>query len=47
LHSRGKHSVKPDAFRNDIDKLYGTEINKLEMFARKTSDGWDVWGDEV
>ena len=46
LHPRGKHSAKPEAFRKDIEKLYG-EVTRLEMFARVKPDGWDVWGNEV
>jgi len=40
---RTEHSKKPDVFRNMIDTLYPTG-NRLEMFAREASDGWDVWG---
>ena len=47
LHRRGRHSEKPDAFRKDIVKLYGEDKTRLEMFARKQSEGWDVWGNEV
>lgn len=46
LHPRGKHSQKPDAFRKDIEKLYG-DVSRLEMFARVKPDGWDVWGNEA
>jgi len=41
-----KHSVKPEAFRIAINCLCG-DLPKLEMFARKSSDGWDVFGDEA
>jgi len=40
------HSVKPEAFRLAINALTGNP-NKLEMFARKASNGWDVFGDEA
>ncbi len=46
LHPRTKHSEKPQAFRDEIVKLYG-DIPRLEMFARQKADGWDVWGNEV
>lgn len=46
LFQRGKHSKKPDEFRKDIEKLYG-DVSRLEMFARNTSEGWDVFGNEV
>lgn len=40
---RTEHSRKPEEFRDIIDTLY-THGNKLEMFARTTHSGWDVWG---
>lgn len=40
---RTEHSRKPDVFRNMIDTLYPLG-QRLEMFAREASDGWDVWG---
>ena len=46
LHSRGRHSEKPQKFREDIISLYG-EATRLEMFARKMSEGFEVWGNEV
>ena len=42
---RTEHSVKPDGFRNIIDTLYTTG-NRIELFARNSSDGWKVWGNE-
>lgn len=47
LHPRGKHSEKPAKFRKDIEKLYGPNLKRLEMFARENVRGWDAWGDEV
>lgn len=46
LHPRGRHSEKPQHFRDDIVKLYGN-IPRLEMFARIKTSGWDTWGNEV
>jgi site-specific DNA-methyltransferase (adenine-specific) len=46
LHKRGRHSQKPDKFREDIVRLYG-DATRLEMFARTKTPGWDVWGNEV
>src|SRR5437764_13698281 len=43
---RTKHSKKPSYFRNLISWWYPNET-KLEMFARETTPGWDVWGNEV
>lgn len=46
LHKRGKHSCKPDKFREDIVRLYG-DLPRVELFARQKTEGWDVWGNEV
>lgn len=40
------HSKKPDEVRKRIYELFGN-INKIELFAREKSKGWDVWGNEV
>ena len=44
-----RHSQKPQYFRGLAEQCaakLGFE-NKLEMFARNSSEGWDVFGDEV
>ncbi len=41
------HSAKPDEAFDIIDKLCGTDINRLEMFSRKEREGWDCFGDEA
>ena len=46
IERSGKHSEKPEYFRELIDKLYTTG-NKVELFARKKVDGWDTWGAEA
>lgn len=43
---RTRHSKKPSYFR-DLIAFWYPEETKLEMFARETSPGWDVWGNEV
>lgn len=40
------HSKKPDEVRDCIDQLY-PHGNRIELFARESIPGWDVWGDEV
>lgn len=40
-----KHSEKPDFFRKMIER--NSDGNKLELFAREKTPGWDVWGNEV
>lgn len=42
----GKHSVKPDGFRERCVELAG-DVPRLEMFAREKTEGWDVFGNEV
>lgn len=44
--SRTKHSKKPDVFREIIDTIYPTG-ERLELFARERTEGWDVFGNEV
>ncbi len=41
----GPHSQKPIEFRSLID-MTGLSP-KIELFARKKTEGWDVWGNEV
>lgn len=43
---RGKHSEKPEAFRVYIDQMYPNG-KRVELFARKKTDGWDVWGNQI
>lgn len=43
--TRGKHSAKPEEMRNVIEKVSYPPY--IELFARKTTENWDVWGDEV
>ena len=42
----GQHSAKPEEVRKRIDAMFPTQ-SKIELFARKRTDGWDTWGDEV
>ena len=41
-----QHSKKPDIVRDKIIELCG-DLEKVELFARETTEGWDVWGNEV
>lgn len=43
---RTKHSKKPEYFRNLISDSF-PDKNKIELFAREKTPGWDVWGNEV
>ena len=40
------HSKKPDEARDKIVALLG-DVPRVELFARQTTPGWDVWGNEV
>lgn len=41
-----EHSKKPDEARQRIVQLMG-DVPRIELFARKSSPGWDVWGNEA
>lgn len=41
-----RHSQKPAEFRNKCVELMG-DVPRLEMFARKATKGWDVFGNEA
>jgi N6-adenosine-specific RNA methylase IME4 len=43
---RSDHSRKPEIFREIIDTIYPNG-NRIELFARKQTEGWDVYGNEV
>lgn len=45
IERTSRHSEKPEEFRNIIETLY-TYGNKLELFARKKVEGWEVYGNE-
>jgi len=40
------HSVKPDAVRQSIQRLWPTAA-RIELFARTAHRGWAAWGDEI
>jgi len=41
-----KHSEKPHAVRQGIEELLG-ERSRIELFARRSFNGWDAWGNQV
>ncbi len=41
-----EHSKKPDEARRRILQLMG-DLPRIELFARQSPPGWDVWGNEV
>lgn len=46
LSPREKHSKKPQEARKRIELMFPKQ-NKIELFARERSEGWDSWGNEV
>ena len=43
---RTEHSRKPQKFREIIDEIYPNGA-RVELFARRPADGWEVWGNEL
>ena len=43
---RTTHSTKPEEIRRRIEEMFPTQ-SKLEMFARRKSPNWDIWGNEL
>jgi N6-adenosine-specific RNA methylase IME4 len=43
---RTNHSEKPERFREIIDTLYPYG-RRIELFARKKTDGWETYGNET
>lgn len=46
MEPKREHSRKPDRTRDDIVRLFG-DRPRLEMFARTTTPGWKVWGNQT
>ena len=47
MHPRMGHSVKPDEIMRRIERLFGSNTTKIELFVRRIVEGWDCWGDEI
>lgn len=45
FQKQGEHSSKPDEFYALIEQM--SPAPRIDLFARKQREGWDVWGDEV
>lgn len=43
----GEHSAKPDEVYERIERLFGDQINRLDMFTRRNRPGWFALGDQV
>lgn len=46
IECTSEHSERPEEFRKIIEQMYPNS-KKIELFARKKTNGWDTWGDEV
>ena len=46
MSERMKHSQKPDEVAERIVRMHG-DVPRLEMFARRRMEGWDVFGNQV
>ena len=47
LSRRREHSRKPDGAYDRIDRLFGTDLRRIELFARQAWPGWTAWGFDV
>lgn len=45
IERTSRHSEKPEQFRKIIEEMY-PEGKRIELFARKNTQGWSVYGDE-
>ena len=45
LNGDGKHSVKPDKFYELVEAM--SPAPRIDIFARRKREGWDVYGNEV
>lgn len=41
---RREHSRKPDGQYDLIERLFGRDIRRIELFARQAWPGWERWG---
>jgi site-specific DNA-methyltransferase (adenine-specific) len=46
IYPRGEHSKKPPEVHDRIVRLMG-DLPRVELFARRPVDGWDVLGNEI
>lgn len=46
LAPKTEHSRKPDDVHDRIDRMYPA-ATKIELFARRSREGWDHWGNEL
>lgn len=42
-----RHSEKPEEYFNRVNQLFGENVPKVELFARRTRPGWTCIGNEI
>lgn len=42
-----EHSRKPEQAREGLERLYGPDVTRLELFSRTPRAGWTHWGNEL
>jgi len=42
-----RHSAKPEEVQDKLEQLYGHDVRRLELFARRKRDGWTCLGNEL
>ena len=42
-----EHSRKPELAREGLERLYGPDVTRLELFSRTPRAGWTHWGNEA
>ena len=45
--TKAQHSRKPDWFRTEYIDRFWPNGDRIELFARRAAEGWDVWGNEA
>jgi N6-adenosine-specific RNA methylase IME4 len=44
---RRAHSEKPDEAYQSLKRLFGDNVRRLDLFARRARPGWTIWGNEI
>lgn len=47
ISERREHSRKPPEAKSLILSFFGSDLRKIELFSRESTEGWDVWGNET
>jgi N6-adenosine-specific RNA methylase IME4 len=44
---RREHSRKPDEVYTALERLYGGDVRRIELFSRRERPGWTRWGNQL